>query len=186
MIRLLLFLCFTLFITRTFGQVNNPYEKVKIIYQNKQESEGKIFIKRPKDFFKPIPFTTNGGETKTLTGVEVEAIQLIDDDQKYVSYHTIFKGAAGLIPKKASDFYKVIVEGETTLYYAMDSLNNEYYIMKLGNEIFEFSRDKRTSTNMKGAYYNNIDNENNPWKTNPLISKCIPQDEIFTVRLHVR
>lgn len=179
MLRLFLFFGIIISCSIVFGQVNNPYEKAKLIYQNKQESEGKIFIKRPKDFFKPIPFTTNGGETKTLTGVEVETIQLIDGGQKYVSYQTIFKSAVGLIPKKVSEFYKVIVEGETSLYYAMDSLNNEYYIMKLGNEVFEFSRDKRTSTNAKGAYYNNINNENNLWKTNPLISKCIPKEEKF-------
>jgi Outer membrane protein beta-barrel domain len=180
--RLFFFLCFVFSIGQVFSQVNNPYEKVKITYHNQQEVEGQILIMRPKDFFKPIQFVSSKGESSILRHENVESIVLTNTGQKYVSYQIMFKHIAGLIPKKVSNFYKVLVEGETTLYYSMDSLNNEYYIMKMGSEVFEFSRDKKTSMNMKGTYYNN--NAVNPWKTNELISKCVPEDEVFMFSEH--
>ncbi len=180
---LLLVSHFTIIVFSTYSQVNNPYEKAKITFQNNQQAEGEIYIMRPKDFFKPIKFKSSKGETTLLSDSEVTSIELVDRGQKYVSYRTMYKGATGIVPKKVSDFYKVIVEGATSLYYGMDSLNNEYYIMRIENDFLEFSRHKRTSANMKGGYYNNNDNKKLR-ASNSIIAKCIPEFETFIFDEH--
>jgi hypothetical protein len=176
---LLLFLSFALLFSNAIGQVNNPNEKVRVTFENQQQAEGYLFIMHPKDFFKPLKFKSNKGELILLTDAEVASIELIDLGQKYVSYSTIYKGATGNVPKKVADFYKVIVEGTTSLYYSIDSLNTEYYIMRLGNEFLEFSRHKRTSTNMKGGFY-----DSGLRATDSLFSKCISEKETFIFSEH--
>ncbi len=176
--KILLTLCLlALLIPNSYSQVNSPIEKVKITYVNGATTEGEIYVIRPKDIFSPVKYKTSSGDWILLNGKSVESIVLLQSQQRFVSYNYITKNIESP-SNSTSTFYKVLIEGDASLYYSLDSLKREFYYIKKETTLLRVTKKKKSSTYIDGKNYVKEDKANQI-KINGLLSDCLPDKSLF-------
>ncbi len=164
-------------ITQVNCQINSPLEKVKITYTNGETSEGEIAIIKPKDIYASIQFKQHSGDWILLGGENIESIVFLKSQQRFVSHSYITKYVNNP-PKSTSTFYKVLVEGDASLYFFMDSFKKEFYYIKKENFLIRGSKKKKSSTYIDGKKYTQEDNTDQV-KINELLSDCLLDKSSF-------